>query len=507
MKKITKTIKIQTIVNITDKDEKTKSYDLLRSWFDLGYKYANETVQIYYTTDLIRKFKLLQSEPQRLSDVYNHDPNQLSRKEQNQIINQYVSDVQKIDVDGILSSNPNVSERNLAYNTLTTAFKDRLPSNIRAEISSRVFKNYKSARFQILKGQRTLQTYKEGMPTYFMGAMISKLSKTNDEFSFNFTTEIPMKTMLGKKPSNPKSVLQKIFDKEYQLIGSSYVIKDSKIFFFLTYTFEKNNDQYRLDPNTVVGVDMGIIYPAYCAIPGTMQRLSVSTKQEIFGKRLQFKRQLESAQKSAINGAGGRGRKHKLKSLNRINDKEHDYINTKYHTISKQIVDFAIQNKAGQINMEDLSNIGKNDEGNIVDDKKILIRNWGYYGLQSKIKTKAEAVGITVKFIDPSYTSQTCSQCGHQSRDNRTTQDKFKCTECEYETNADYNAAINIGKSTKYTDETPKVKIKSKTQKIAKTPIDNPGENQTKKRNRIKKEREEKTTIPPPLPKKIKKTK
>ena len=63
---------------------------------------------------------------------------------------------------------------------------------------------------------------------------------------------------------------------------------------------------------------------------------------------------------------------------------------------------------------------------------------------------KAERVGIIVKKVDPAYTSQTCSICGHIDKENRQTQEKFKCTMCGFELNADHNAAINIARSNKY---------------------------------------------------------
>ena len=45
--------------------------------------------------------------------------------------------------------------------------------------------------------------------------------------------------------------------------------------------------------------------------------------------------------------------------------------------------------------------------------------------------------------VSPSYTSQTCSACGHIDKNNRNKQ-LFKCVCCEYENDADVNASINI---------------------------------------------------------------
>jgi len=46
--------------------------------------------------------------------------------------------------------------------------------------------------------------------------------------------------------------------------------------------------------------------------------------------------------------------------------------------------------------------------------------------------------------VDPRYTSQRCSKCGHVHRRNRPTQSLFRCQSCGYEVNADLNGARNV---------------------------------------------------------------
>jgi len=64
------------------------------------------------------------------------------------------------------------------------------------------------------------------------------------------------------------------------------------------------------------------------------------------------------------------------------------------------------------------------------------------------IKNMAERIGrkygITISLTNAEYTSQQCSCCGYIHKDNRKTQEKFKCIHCGYEKNADLNASINI---------------------------------------------------------------
>ena len=46
--------------------------------------------------------------------------------------------------------------------------------------------------------------------------------------------------------------------------------------------------------------------------------------------------------------------------------------------------------------------------------------------------------------VNPAYTSQRCSECGHVDKENRKTQSRFQCVCCGFASNADTNAAINI---------------------------------------------------------------
>ena len=51
------------------------------------------------------------------------------------------------------------------------------------------------------------------------------------------------------------------------------------------------------------------------------------------------------------------------------------------------------------------------------------------------------AYEIRVAYINPAYTSQRCSRCGHVDARSRTIQAVFLCTSCGYEDHADLNAA------------------------------------------------------------------
>ena len=77
---------------------------------------------------------------------------------------------------------------------------------------------------------------------------------------------------------------------------------------------------------------------------------------------------------------------------------------------------------------------------------------WAYYDLQEKIQYKADMQGLKVRYINPAYTSQKCSKCGYTDKENRLGQSKFICKNCGLIINADYNASLNIARSTDFID-------------------------------------------------------
>jgi putative transposase len=72
-------------------------------------------------------------------------------------------------------------------------------------------------------------------------------------------------------------------------------------------------------------------------------------------------------------------------------------------------------------------------------NREILASGWGI--LVCRLEQKAPG---RVQKINPAFTSQRCSACGHAADENRKSQAVFACTACRYSCNADVNAARNI---------------------------------------------------------------
>ena len=85
---------------------------------------------------------------------------------------------------------------------------------------------------------------------------------------------------------------------------------------------------------------------------------------------------------------------------------------------------------------------GKNVRAKSGLNRAILDQGW--YEFRRQLEYKHRWRGGKVICVEAMNTSLKCSQCGHIDRQNRATQSEFKCTECQYQDNADLNAAKNI---------------------------------------------------------------
>ena len=72
-----------------------------------------------------------------------------------------------------------------------------------------------------------------------------------------------------------------------------------------------------------------------------------------------------------------------------------------------------------------------------------LVQNCGRSVVASKLADLSERFGIVSDEVDPAYTSQRCSSCGHVHASNRNG-DRFQCRRCGLVLHADVNAARNI---------------------------------------------------------------
>jgi putative transposase len=97
------------------------------------------------------------------------------------------------------------------------------------------------------------------------------------------------------------------------------------------------------------------------------------------------------------------------------------------------------------IALEDLSGIRQ--RVTVRKAQRRVHHTWAFNQLKNFVLYKAAIAGVPVKLVDPRNTSRTCFQCGHCEKDNRKSQEEFKCLACGFVANADLNAAKNIGRA------------------------------------------------------------
>lgn len=232
-----------------------------------------------------------------------------------------------------------------------------------------------------------------------------------------FTTHgriiVPMK--IGKFQQR---FLDQGFPKEAKLI-----CRKGRFFFNLVLDLP---DVAQNDTGSVLGVDLG---------ENTIA--AVSTGKLFDGGRLRNDRDRFLALRGRLQRNGSQSARQLLK---KVSGREARHVTHVNHEVSKAVVAEAARNGCSTITMEELTNIRKRIKG----DKRMRSRlhRWAWAQLQTFITYKAEAAGIRVEFINPAYTSQTCSVCGCLGS---RVKHRFSCA-CGSLAHSDLNASRNLAK-------------------------------------------------------------
>ena len=79
------------------------------------------------------------------------------------------------------------------------------------------------------------------------------------------------------------------------------------------------------------------------------------------------------------------------------------------------------------------------------------LQRWSYTKTLNRLEQLSDTKGFRLRYINPAYTSQTCSHCGVVIKSNRNGE-TYHCSVCGVELDADVNAAINILRRGIYSD-------------------------------------------------------
>ena len=202
------------------------------------------------------------------------------------------------------------------------------------------------------------------------------------------------------------------------------VFRQGRWFFNLVVEGE---DPKSMASGPVMGVDVG------------ENNLAATSLGKVFGGEcLRDRRDRYLARRQRLQSNGSQSARQALKQASGKEMRRVKHVN---HVTSKAIVGQALDAGVRKILMEDLSYI----RSRIRSGRRTRTRlhRWAFRQLQQFVEYKAQAVGIAVEYVDPAYTSQTCSGCGGAGLRVR---HRFVCKQCGLRAHADLNASRNLAR-------------------------------------------------------------
>lgn len=183
----------------------------------------------------------------------------------------------------------------------------------------------------------------------------------------------------------------------------------------------------KFKPTDWLGVDLGVV------------NLATDSDGNIHsGDRVEAARQHYTRRRAGLQRRGTKAAKRRLKKLAGKEARFRKHVN---HEVSKVLVSLAERTERG-LALEELTHI----RARVTAKRKQRARlhSWSFAQLRAFVSYKAKRAGVPTVFVDPAYTSTTCSVCGCIDKRNRPNQATFSCVSCGHIDHADYNAARNI---------------------------------------------------------------
>ena len=205
---------------------------------------------------------------------------------------------------------------------------------------------------------------------------------------------------------------------------SDLILRNGKWFLNITVDVPEDKEIEAVD---VLGIDLGIAEIA-----------ADSDGNKYSGAKLNKVRHRNRALRKKLQRIGTKSARRLLKKRSR---KESRFAADTNHTISRRIVSLAKRTNR-MVAVEELTGIRSRVRARKREMTKL--HSWAFAQLGSFLEYKCARAGIPLLRIDPRFTSQACSQCGHTEKANRKSRDNFVCKSCGHTSHADTNGAANI---------------------------------------------------------------
>lgn len=391
------TRKIEIYVHETDKQLKKNFMQTLYGWRDAVRRSANLIVSHKFVQQNVRDFMYLQEDVRERFKVVNE-------KTGKETIKYHVSDT--------LEKGPGMSEQNVTYRLVSSILKGKVPSDIYTCLNQNVSKTFKETVTDINKGEATLRSYKNNIPIPFSAGAIANIHQADDGRYYFTLFGVPFACMLGRDRSNNRVIIDRCISGEYKICSSSIAFqkatdhetgkKKQKLFLYLCVDMPKT--EVKLDAEKKMYCYLGLEYPLQYNCESEVKGIddtgvkwqTIGTKEEFLYRRTQIQAAMRRCQINCRWTKGGKGRKRKLQALDRFEEKEKNYVMTRLHTYSRELINRAVKNRCATIILVDQEEREQKAKDDNQRGEPFVLRNWSYYGLKTMIAYKARMVGIEV---------------------------------------------------------------------------------------------------------------
>jgi putative transposase len=208
--------------------------------------------------------------------------------------------------------------------------------------------------------------------------------------------------------------------------------------YFASINYEDGLEDLKNSNNgKTVAIDMGVKVFAHTSSNKIINPKKEHDLTKDIAKMIKIQKSLSRKKKGSSNRV--KAKRKLAKAHLKIRNKRDDFL----HKISNKLS----ENQTVKVENLQIKNMSKQAKGTIENpnmrakaksglNRSILQQSWGRFFQFLEYKLKRNG-GELIK-VNPQYTSQTCSSCGHISKENRKTQAKFICVKCNTSLNADY---------------------------------------------------------------------
>lgn len=353
------TRKIQLLLHTNDTELRKECFTKLYNWQWACFRAANYIFTHHYVQEQLKELFYITDEVKvKLADI-------------------------KKDEDGILST----SKANTTYQLLSRYFKGEIPMDIMSTLNHTLVSTFNSERQAYWKGEKSLRNYKRDIPIPFSTKSFKLAAlPAGRNFEFNLFG-IPFRTYLGTDRTDKAVLLKRVAAGRLKVCSCALKLEKDKI--FLLAAFEMEKETHVLDEAIIAEASLSLEFPVTVKVGKADYQ--IGNKEEFLHRRLALQNARRRLLVGSVYNSAGRGRKRKLKGVEKYNDKEREYVDQKLHVYSRRLIDLCIKHQAGTLLL-----INQQHKEELAKEDGFLLRNWSYYGLKEKIMYKANKAGITV---------------------------------------------------------------------------------------------------------------